>query len=438
MSAKNNQIDGATYQRPWLYPKQKDAIFCEERYGIVEASTKSGKTVGCIIWLTEQAMMGKRGQNFWWVAPIFGQAKIAFRRLVKSLPRQMFKINYSEMTVTLSNGAVIWFKGADNGDSLYGEDVYAAVIDEATRCKVESWYAVRSTLTATNGPIRIIGNVKGRKNWAYQIARRAEAGAPNMHYSRITAQDAAEAEVISFSEIADAQAQLPASVFRELYLAEPSDDAANPFGIEAINKCVAPLSDGPAVVWGIDLAKSSDWTVAIALDAQGGVCGFERWQGPWEDTISRIIGLTGQVTALVDSTGVGDPVLESLQKRGREQGARYEGFKFSSTSKQQIMEGLAVAIQQRQITFPDGVIVNELGAFEFEYTRTGVRYTAPSGLHDDAVCALALAVSLWHSMNTRTLRIWGGDDAAPDDASALAAAEAAAIDAMNSGHWFPR
>ncbi len=30
--------------------------------------------------------------------------------------------------------------------------------------------------------------------------------------------------------------------------------------------------------------------------------------------------------------------------------------------------------------------------FEFEYTRTGVRYTAPSGLHDDCVMALALAV----------------------------------------------
>jgi len=426
------------YTRPVLYPKQKNAIFCKERYGLIEASTKSGKTVGCIVWLTEQALRGKAGQNFWWVAPIRDQAKIAFKRLRKFMPRGLYSVNLSELTLTLSNGAIIWFKGADHADSLYGDDVYAAVIDEATRCKEDSWHAVRSTLTATNGPIRIIGNVKGRKNWAYRMARRAESGAPDMHYARITAHDAADAKVILRSEIEDAQRHLPASVFRELYLAEPSDDAANPFGIDAIDKCVAPLSDGPAVVWGIDLAKSSDWTVAVAMNVDGGVCGFERWQGPWEDTISRIIRLTGQVHALVDSTGVGDPVLESLQKRGRDQGARYEGFKFSTSSKQQIMEGLAVAIQQQQIAFPDGVIANELRAFEFEYTRTGVRYTAPSGLHDDAVCALALAVSLWHSMNTRTLRIWGGDDAAIDDASAIAAAEAAAIDAMQSDHWFPR
>jgi hypothetical protein len=56
------------------------------------------------------------------------------------------------------------------------------------------------------------------------------------------------------------------------------------------------------------------------------------------------------------------------------------------------MEGLAVAIQARHITYPEGAIVNELEAFEYEYTRTGVRYSAPEGLHDDCVMALALAV----------------------------------------------
>jgi hypothetical protein len=33
-----------------------------------------------------------------------------------------------------------------------------------------------------------------------------------------------------------------------------------------------------------------------------------------------------------------------------------------------------------------------LETFEYEFTRIGVRYTAPDGLHDDCVCALALAV----------------------------------------------
>jgi hypothetical protein len=57
------------------------------------------------------------------------------------------------------------------------------------------------------------------------------------------------------------------------------------------------------------------------------------------------------------------------------------------------MEGLAKAIQERKITFPDGPIKDELESFEYEFSRTGVKYSAPSGLHDDCVCSLALA---WH------------------------------------------
>ena len=56
------------------------------------------------------------------------------------------------------------------------------------------------------------------------------------------------------------------------------------------------------------------------------------------------------------------------------------------------MEGLAVAIQTNEVRYPQGVIVSELDAFAYEYTRTGVRYSAPDGMHDDCVMALALAV----------------------------------------------
>ena len=62
------------------------------------------------------------------------------------------------------------------------------------------------------------------------------------------------------------------------------------------------------------------------------------------------------------------------------------------------MEGLTVAIQTRQVTFPDGWLRNELEIFEYNYTRTGVRYEAPQGMHDDGVCALALAL---HGQNIK-------------------------------------
>lgn len=377
------------YQRPWMYPKQERAIFAPERIVCIEASTKSGKTVGCMVWLAEQAMGGKAGRNYWWVAPIYPQAKIAYRRLKRGLPAEVFTPNENELTLTLSNGAVIWFKGADRPDSLYGEDVYAAVIDEASRCKDEAWHAVRSTLTQTRGPLRIIGNVKGRKNWAYQMARKAEAGEPGMHYAKITAWDAVEAGVLDQQEIDDARRDLPDDVFKELYLAEASDDGGNPFGIDAIRACIAPLALTAPVAWGWDLAKSVDWTVGVGLDKDGATCRFSRWQAPWEETTDRIVRQTGPTKAAVDSTGVGDPILERLQKAER---SKFEGYHFTGPSKQRLMEGLAVAIQRREVTFPAGPIVNELESFEYVYTRTGVRYSAPEGMHDDCVCALALAV----------------------------------------------
>lgn len=392
---------GPTYRRPWMYAKQEAAIFAPERLVSIEASTKSGKTVGCMVWLAEQAMSGRDGRNYWWVAPIYPQAKIAYRRLKRGLPPEVYVANENELTLTLVNGAVLWFKGADRPDSLYGEDVYAAVIDEASRCKDEAWHAVRSTLTQTRGPLRIIGNVKGRKNWAYKLARKAEAGEPGMHYAKITALDAIEAGVLDAQEIEDARRDLPADVFKELYMAEASDDEGNPFGLDAIHACVAPLSAGAPDAWGWDLAKSIDWTAGIALDADGRTCRLERFQQPWEETTTAIVTATGTVRALVDSTGVGDPIIERLQ-RGRQ---NFEGFKFSAASKQQLMEGLAIAIQQREITFPDGPITAELEAFEYAYTRTGVRYSAPEGMHDDCVCALALAV-LRRNTPEREAYVW--------------------------------
>src|SRR3990167_7346964 len=378
------------YTRPWMYQKQSEAFFTEARYSFIEASTKSGKTVGALAWLWEKALFGKRNQNRWWVAPVYPQAEIAYRRLKQGLPREIYEMctwNETSLRVKVPSGGFIWFKSGEKPDTLFGEDVYDAVIDEASRVRQESWHAVRSTITATQGSVRIIGNVKGRKNWFYALARKAEAGEAGMEYHKITAFDAAGSGIITFAEIEQAKRDLPEGVFRELYLAEPTDDGGNPFGISAIGRCVAPLSQQKTVVRGIDLAKSVDWTVDIGLDATAVVSHFDRWQLPWRETMARLVaGPAGH--SLVDSTGVGDPVLEELQ---RTYPGRFFGFKFNQGSKQKLLEGLAVGIQGRKVLFPEGPIQNELESFEYEYTRTGVKYTAPEGMHDDCVIALALA-----------------------------------------------
>lgn len=331
------------------------------------------------------------------------QADIAFDRMLAYLPRDKYvAIRSSPKRIILFNHAVIWFKSGDKPDSLYGDDVHAAVIDEASRFKASAWEAVRTTLTYTQGPARIIGNVKGRHNWFYALARRAEQGERDLAYHRMTAYDAVQAHVLAEDEIAAAKREMSDRAFRELYLAEAADDGGNPFGIDHIENCTADMSDDAPVHFGIDLGKQVDHTVVVGLDRSGALASFLRLplKMPWWRIKSEITRRVESASAFVDSTGVGDFAIDELQ---REAGSNYVGYKFTPKSKQQLMEGLQMALQERVITYPDkrgDMLVNdpghirlELEQYEYVYTRTGCTYSAPEGMHDDCVCALALAVA---------------------------------------------
>ena len=406
-----------TLHLPSLYPKQRAAIFNPARYAVIEASTKAGKTVGCITWILSEAWSkGMPGRNWWWVAPTFPVAKIAYRRVRRMMSRTdphkvIWSCNDTELRIHLTGqDCDIWFKGSDDPDSLYGEDVHGAVVDEASRCKEESWHALRSTLTATRGPVRIIGNVKGRKNWAYKLGQMAKAVTEGMSYAKLTAYDAVEAGVLAASEIEDAKRLLPEMVFQELYLAEPGDDQGNPFGMKHIQAARRKIDNpGPIAQHGVDLAKKTDWTIDARLDDRYQLVGMDRWQHvPWGETTSRLAASIRETPALVDSTGIGDAIVDGLQKTC----PNVEGYIFSLPSKQRLMENLAVCFQSGLIAFDNDVLQTELESFEYELTRTGVRYTAPEGMHDDCVYALALA-AYGLSMRPRPFTFFGEDKPKP-------------------------
>ena len=376
------------YQRPFLTTYQQAILDAPERYTITAAATKCGKTASHIIWIFEQALQLKDNQSVWWIAPVYQQAEIAFRRMKSQVSEKDFFIsNESKLTLILPNGARIEFKSGEKPDNLYGDDVYAAVVDEASRMREESWYALRSTLTATKGKCKMIGNVKGKKNWFYKLGERARLGEDDYKFFKITAYDAAKEGILDIEEIEQAKRDLPEFVFKELYLAEPGDDNSNPFGLDNIRKCYAPISNGTPIAFGIDLAKYTDWTVITGLDNMNRVCYTERFQGDWMQTKQKIINVVGRIPAHIDATGVGDPIVEDLQRIL----PNIKGFKYTSQSKQQLMEGLVMEIQQHTIFFPEEPYGFELENFEYEYTRTGVKYSAPSGMHDDAVNSIALA-----------------------------------------------
>ena len=222
------------YKRPQKikdYHRQQEFMDTPEHFVIIEATTKAGKTTGCLVWLFEKALKGCAGKNYWWVAPVREQAKMAFERLELYIrDRALYKTNRTRLTITLFNGATIFFKSADRPDIMYGDDVTAVVIDEASRMKEEAWFAIRTTLTKTRGYAKIIGNVKGTNNWAYNLARKAEAGElPDWRYFRITADDAVQAGVLEQGAIDEAKATLPTGVFLELYYGIPNQNSNNKF-----------------------------------------------------------------------------------------------------------------------------------------------------------------------------------------------------------------
>jgi hypothetical protein len=69
------------------------------------------------------------------------------------------------------------------------------------------------------------------------------------------------------------------------------------------------------------------------------------------------------------------------------------GINTTNESKGGLVDGLALALERKEITLLDHpVLVGELQAYQSETLPSGLtRYSAPSGGHDDTVIALLLA-----------------------------------------------
>ena len=357
----------------------------QKRFNVLCCGRRWGKSKLAINLIGECAMDGYPSAYF---APTYKLLEGTFKELLQRL-EPAIKKKHDNQFIELKTGGQIDFWSMENQLAGRSRKYKRAIVDEAAfnRNLWTTWTeAIRPTLTDLKGDAWFMSTPKG-KNDFYKLFMRGQTNEPNwMSWQMPTSTN----PHIDISEIEDARHDLPELAFSQEYLAEFNENVANPFGFNFIKMCTMPQSMEPAVCYGIDLAKSVDWTVIIGLDRFGQVCSFDRFQRPWNETKEIILRLP-KAPLRIDSTGVGDPIVEDVQ-RTREQ---VTGVKYTSQTKQQLMEGLAAAIQQRKITFPPGVIASELESFEFEMTRTGVKYTAPPGMHDDCVNALALAWAEW-------------------------------------------
>jgi phage FluMu gp28-like protein len=369
---------------PTPHANQQKILESDKRFRVIMCGRRFGKSELSQILGVSYAV---KGLQVAYITPTYGLAKVFFGRLTESLP---FPKNKSDLKIDFSNGGQIEFFTGERLDNLRGRKFHLVIIDEASFIPdlENGWNnSIRPTLTDYKGKAVFLSTPKG-KNFFYSLFMKA--GENDWASFKFTSYDNPH---IDPKEIDDARMQLPEVVFEQEYMANPAENSANPFGSKFIRACIKPISNQQIVAFGIDLAKSVDHTAIIGLDNSGNVAYFDRFQMDWHNTKENIKRLP-RSPILIDSTGVGDPITEDLKREG----IMIEGLKFTSQSKQQLMEGLATAIQQNRIGFPDGVIVKELEIFEYIFSSHGVRYSAPSGFHDDCVMALALA---WSNYNLR-------------------------------------
>lgn len=376
---------------------QRHVTDTAKRFNVLMCGRRFGKTALGIDLACEDALDGKL---VGWFAPTYKYLEEAWRELVSTLlPVPGMKKSEQQHRLALPTGGVIECWTMDSEDPGRGRFYDTAIIDEAGLVQRLSHIftsAIRPTLADRRGSAWFLGTPQGVGDFSrlWQQGQDLVAFPEWASWRMPTASN----PFIPPEEIEAMRLQMPEAVFRQEILGEPVDAGDHPIGLEHIAACVAPQSPKPACVWGLDLARSVDFTVPVGLDETGAVCHLERWRSPWGTTRERVKAIVQHAVVYADSTGVGDPIVEDLQRDG----VPVVATVFTARVKQQLVEGLIAAIQQHKIRFPDGWLRAELESLTAERTAVGTRYQAPEGLHDDGVIALALA---WHGFPYKTVTV---------------------------------
>ena len=371
------------------------------RFMAVDAGRRWGKTILGLNWLLEGIC--QEGGPAWWLAPIYAQSKMAFRRLCSAAraggaDSAIKDKSISELRLEFANSQVMEFKSADNPDTLRGEGLRRVVLDEAARIKREIYEeVVRPAVSDTHGRILFLSTPKG-KNWFYEIYTRGQD--PLQKEFQSWKFPTADNPAVAKADIEQAQQSLPIDVFSQEYLAEFLENQTGVF--RNIGECLGAVREEPQekedYYAGLDLARLTDFTVLTILNSVGRQVFFDRFNLlDWAIQKRRIIATVNNYRArlLLDSTGIGDPIFDDLRRAG----LQVEGYKFTQDSKKKLIELLMLAFEKRDIRILDEQVQrDELDIFEYTINPSGtVHYSAPEGYHDD--CVISLALAWWNYQN---------------------------------------
>lgn len=348
--------------------------------------------------LTEQ----ERTENnvYYYVLPTYKQAKtVVWDELVKQhVPMEMVaKLNASELAIYYKNGSIQRFVGSEDIDAHRGTNPKDVVFDEFSEQDPQIWTAIfQPVLRENGGTATWIFTPKG-KNHSWELLEFAKQN-PATWYTLI--QTVEDTNGLTEQEIEDARLSTPEALFRQEYYCDFLENAGAFFRRIRQNTYDADDYVDPTHFYqcGFDLAKYNDWTVGTAIDLYNfKVKPQERYnQVDWNFQKLMIEAMArkhNNAKVKIDRTGVGDPIVEDLERRGLnigEDGA----VVFTAQSRRDMLNNLSILLQQDKIKIPnDEGLIAELEAFQYVMTDKGkIEVKTRKGMHDDRVMSLALAV----------------------------------------------
>lgn len=393
MVQRNRATDDGLLHVRGLHTAQREIFASPARFRVVSAGRRFGKTrLGVILGYCAAAT----GHRMWWVAPTFPVSSIAWRSLRQTA--RVFpgsEVHESDRRIELPGGGWIQVKSADNPDSLRGEGLDLAIMDEAAFVAEAAWQeSIRPALSDYAGRALFISTPAGR-NWFWRLYQ--GAGEPGQtDWARWQFPTSAN-PYIAAAEIEAARASLPERIFQQEYLAQFLEGGAGVFRRVQEAATATPQDkpvSGHTYAFGLDWGKLNDFTAVtvIDLDTRELVC---------MDRFSRIDYVTqrARVQALAETfkpyvvvaeqNSMGEPLIEELCRMD----LPVQPFVTTNLSKSRAIDSLALAFEKGNLKIlNDPVLIGELQAFEATRLPGGLmRYAAPEGMHDDCVMSLALA-----------------------------------------------
>lgn len=366
-----------------------------KRFKIPVFHRRSGKSKTALN--MQISKMCRRRGLYLYLLPTYVQAKRVIwqnEEMMQHFPAQIIKRkNDTELYIKLRNDSLWLLGGADRPESWRGTNPVDVVFDEYSEMKEEIWTTIiRPVLTENKGDATFIFTPKG-KNHAWKLLEYAKANPDLWDWWLKNVEDT---HAIPDEELREARKEMPQAIFEQEFLCKFIDDASSVFRRVSENTYQGELfpEEGKFYQMGVDLAKYNDWTVLTVLDLHSfKVARQERFnQIDWNLQKARIEAVArrwNNAKIWIDSTGVGDPIYEDLRNRG----LRVEPFTFTEQSRKNLLNNLAVILEQDRIKLPDcPVLKGELQSFRFNFTLQGkLKMLAPQGVHDDCVMSLALA-----------------------------------------------